>query len=100
MKLLAIMRAPDGADVRPAIARHARGELEALWRLYRDGVVREMYSPGAPGAVLILEAASAAQASATLSELPLLSEGIMTLEMIELRPFSAIEMLFSAGERA
>jgi hypothetical protein len=53
MRLLAIGRPRDGAG--PAdIARHTREEMRALWQLYRDGVVREMHSPGRPGAVLEL----------------------------------------------
>ena len=47
MRLLAIGRPRDGADVHQ-IARYAREEMRALWQLYRDGVVREMYSPGCP----------------------------------------------------
>ena len=58
MKLLAIMRPAGGADVREAVTARARAELSVLWALYRDGVVREMHSPGGPGSVLILEAAS------------------------------------------
>jgi hypothetical protein len=39
------MRPSDGLDVRVEVARHADAELRALWQLYRDGVVREMYCP-------------------------------------------------------
>lgn len=52
MKLLAIMRPRDGVDVRTGVERYAEAELRALWALYRDGLVREMYSPGGPGALL------------------------------------------------
>jgi hypothetical protein len=97
MKLLAIMRPGGGVDVRGEVARHADAELRALWQLYRDGVVREMYSPGGPGAVLVLEAGSADEAERVLSQLPLISAGVMALEVTELRPFGAIEMLFSGA---
>ncbi len=93
MKILAILR-PAVSDVRGAIAAHARDELHTLWQLYREDAVREMYAPGGPGAVLILEATSAQEAARQLQELPLLASGIMTLETIELRPFQALEMLF------
>ena len=98
MKLLAIMRPPEGADVTSLVAARARDELGVLWQLYRDGFVREMYSPGAPGAVLVLEAESAASAAAELARLPLLEGNVMRLELIELHPFSALEMLFSRPE--
>ena len=89
------MRPRDGIDVRAEVARHAEAELRALWQLYRDGVVREMYSPAGPGAVLVLEAESAQEAERRISEFPLITAGVMALEVTELRPFAAIEMLFS-----
>lgn len=57
MKMLAVgcLRDDAGAD---EIARYAREEMRALWQLSRGEVVREMYSPGRPGAVLVLEAPS------------------------------------------
>ena len=88
------MRPHEGVDVRAALGAHARAELGALWRLYREGVVREMYSPGRPGAVLIVEAASSQEAETLLSSLPLIAHGVMNLELLELRPFAALEMLF------
>lgn len=95
MKLLALLRPPEGTDVRSAIAAHAHEELLVLWQLYRQGAVREMYSPGGPGAALVLESASLDLARSTLEALPLLAHEVMALELIELRPFAAIEMLFS-----
>jgi hypothetical protein len=96
MKLLAIMRPRDGIDVRTGVARHAEAELRALWKLYRDGFVREMYSPGGPGALLVIEASSVEAAQRGVSLLPLIANEIMALELIELRPFSALQMLFLA----
>jgi hypothetical protein len=94
MKLLAIMRPRDGVDVQTGVERHAEAELRALWALYRDGLVREMYSPGGPGALLIIEATSAEEAHRLLSPLPLIANEIISLELIELRPFSALQILF------
>ena len=94
MKLLAIGRPREGAGA-PDIARLARAEMRALWQLYRDGVVREMYSPGRPGAVLLLETAARQDAEAALAGLPLAAAGIIDFELIELRPFSAFEVLFA-----
>jgi hypothetical protein len=89
------MRPHDGVDVRAEVTRHADAELRALWSLYRDGVVREMYSPAAPGAILVLEAESVREAERLVASLPLISARVMALEVTELRPFAAIEMLFS-----
>ena len=97
MKLLAIMRPRPGVDVAAEVARHAEAELRKAWDLYREGLVRELYSPAGPGAVLILEAASAEDGREALRQLPLLANGIMELELIELRPFGALQMLFASA---
>jgi hypothetical protein len=97
VKLVAIGRPRDGADVHQ-IGRYACQEMAALWQLYRDGVVREMYSPGRPGAVLVVEAAGPHQAEAAVAGLPLAAAGVIVFEVIELRPFSALRVLF-AGQQ-
>ena len=99
MKILAVLRPGDGGDVRAAIAARAQEEVRVLWNQYREGLVREMYSPGGPGAVLIVEAGSRDSAQSALGELPLLTDNVMTLELIELHPFAAFEMLFSREPR-
>ncbi len=96
MKLLAIGRPQPGVETRTAIARHAADELGMLWAFYRDGFVREVHSPGGPGAVLILEASSVEAAEERLAALPLVGNDIIEFELIELRPFTAFERLFSA----
>lgn len=93
--MLAIGRPRPGSNAREAVAQHAREELRALWQLYGAGVVREMYSPAGAGEILILEAASASDAESALSALPLVANGIIDFELLELRPLSAIQMLFS-----
>jgi hypothetical protein len=98
VKLLAIGRPRDGADGRE-IGRYARAEMAALWQLYRDGVVREMYSPGRPGAVLVLEAAGPQEAGAVVAGLPLAANGLIAFDVIELHPFSAFEVLFAGQQR-
>jgi hypothetical protein len=96
MKILAILRPPDGTDARDGVRKHGREELQALWDLYRTGFVREMYSPGGLGAILVIEAQSTEEAAERLAELPLLRNRIMQLELTELHPFSALQMLFGA----
>ncbi len=93
MKVLALIRPAAGA-ARGEISANAEEELRALWGLYRDGSVREMYSPGGLGAVLILEGDAIESVAAALRR-PLLENGIMRLELIELQPFRAFEMLFA-----
>jgi len=100
MKLLATMRPAQQGDLRKEVMAVASEELTALWKLYTAGIVREMYSPGGLGAVLIIEADSVQDAHDALSPLPLLTRGLMTLELLELAPFRALQMLFRAGASA
>jgi hypothetical protein len=96
MKVLAIGRPRAGADVRGEVVLHAAEEMRALWQLYRDGVVREMYMPGQqPGAVLVLETPAIQDAEAALASLPLVTAGVIEFELTELRPFAAFSVLFA-----
>lgn len=99
MKILAIGRPRDGRDVSQAIARHADAELHALWTLCRDGTVREMYSPGGRGIVLVLEVTTMEDARLPLVDLPLVEAGVIDFEVIELHPFGALSLLFADAER-
>jgi hypothetical protein len=71
--VVAVGRPQAGLDARAAIAPRAGAELTALWALYAAGAVREMYSPGGPRAVLLMESESIAAAAAALAGLPLVA---------------------------
>ena len=88
MKLLAIGRLREQPDVRAWIAQLAVAEMRALWELYRADVVREMYSVGSPGAVLILEAESQDAARVVLADLPLVAGGVIDFEVSSCTPSS------------
>jgi hypothetical protein len=94
MKVLAIMRPAREGDLRREVMAAADHELATLWELYTEGVVREMYSPGGLGAVLVLEVGTLDDARERLSRLPLIERGLMSLEVLELAPFRAMQMLF------
>jgi hypothetical protein len=98
VKALAIMRPAREGDLRGEVMAAADAELTALWELYTEGVVREMYSPGGLGAVLVLEVGSLQDARDRLSRLPLIERGLMALEVLELAPFRALEMLFRGSD--
>jgi hypothetical protein len=98
VKVLAVGRPRAGVDPRSAIAPHAHQELEALWHLYALGIVREMYSPAGPGAVLILEVESIGAGRETLADLPLVANQVIDFELIELMPFAAFDSLFATEE--
>ena len=64
--------------------------MDALRRLRADGLLLEAYSPGGPGAVLILDG-ERGDVDRSLQLLPLLRDGIIEAEVIELHPFQALE---------
>jgi hypothetical protein len=97
MKMLAIGRPCDGVDSRRDILPHVAAEMRALEGLRRDGLVREAYSPGGPGSVLILEADSREHALAALATLPLAVSHVIEFELIELHPFGAPHQSWARG---
>ncbi len=70
--------------------------METLWGMYTNGFVREMYSPGGPGAILVVEAPTGDEALAGLASLPLVANGLVDFDVVELHPFAALEALFPA----
>jgi hypothetical protein len=85
MRFLVICRPSPGADPRE-FARRLPDEAAAL-RLHKaTGILLDVWSPGGPGAVLMLEVASAASATDFAAALPLRVAGLVTAEVIELNP--------------
>lgn len=83
MKILAVCRPLVRAD---RLAPHLDAELAALRELSAAGILLEAYTGAGPGAVLLLETASAADADQALTMLPLRTAGLIEVEIIELRP--------------
>ncbi len=84
-----ICRPRSGIDVRREIGGRAGEEMAALRELRDEGLLLEAYSPGGPGAVLIL-AGEREHARAALGRLPLVRDGIVDAELLELHPFAAL----------
>lgn len=82
MKILALCRPVVPAD---RLAPHLDAERAALHDLYAAGILREAYACAGPGAVLILDAASATDADQALTALPLRAAGLIEVEITELR---------------
>ena len=65
---------------------HLREEGKALERWRETGILLEAYSPGRPGAVLILELPGPEDAHAHIGQLPLSVAGLIETELFELHP--------------
>ena len=101
MKIFAISKTAgvDFAALRP----HLEDEARAVWRLYREGCVREFYlrSDG-PGVVFAFEATTAEEVRSRLNELPLVQKGIIQFDVIPVGPLLSFELLMDelAGSAA
>jgi len=80
------------ADFKP----HAKAEAARVWELYQAGVFRELYfRQDRPEAVLVLECTDVDEANQMLNTLPLVKAGLITFEVIPLRPYSGFGRLFA-----
>lgn len=94
MRIIAIEVEKPGHDKRDFVP-HLRDEAKQGWELYKKGFIREMYfRDDKPEAVLILEAKDLKEAKEKLSELPLVKNGLITFELIPLKPYHGFERLF------
>lgn len=99
MKIIVLaQRRPDVApeQMRP----YFQAEVQAIWDLYAQDVVREFYTRGDQGgpAILTVEAENVEAAREALKKLPLVEVNMLDLEFIPLAPFNYLTHLFE-GER-
>jgi muconolactone delta-isomerase len=83
VQFLVICRPAEGGDPQD-FKRLIPFETEVLRELKANGTLVDAWSPGHPGAVLILETADPDQAARILAELPLLEADLITTELIPL----------------
>lgn len=95
MRIIAIEVEKPGLSKRDFVP-HLRDEAKQGWKLYKEDFIREMYfRDDKPEAVLILEAKDIDEAKEKLSTLPLVENGLITFELIPLRPYHGFERLFN-----
>jgi muconolactone delta-isomerase len=71
-------------------AAHIEAERERVRELYRDGVVRSIWSrKDAAGAVMLLECADESAAHAAVNSLPLAQRDMLELAILPLGPYPA-----------
>ena len=75
---------------------HFKAEVEAVWQLYTQGIVREFYTRADNGgpAILTVEADSVEAAQKALAGLPLVEMRMLDLNLIPLAPFTGLTHLF------
>jgi len=74
---------------------YAKAEALKVWELHQAGVIREIYfRADRNDAVLVLESDSVIEAQEILATLPLVQAGLISFEVIPLKPYSGFERLF------
>jgi hypothetical protein len=97
MKIL-VMPKPIEGVTREELLQHAPAEIQAVWELYKQGIVREFYTRAneAGRVVLMLESASVEAARDALAILPFVELQLIDFDMIPLAPFVGLERLFQS----
>ena len=85
MQFLVICRPAEGGD-QDEFKRLVPAETAALRDLKASGVLTAAWSPGRPGAVLLLEVPDQAEAARLVAEFPLVQATLITTEIIPLHP--------------
>src|SRR5947209_19262195 len=97
MKILVMPKPIEGVS-REEMLRHAPAEIQAVWDLYKQGIVREFYTRAneANRVVLVVESASAESARDALDVLPFVQLHLIDFDIIPLAPFFGLENLSAA----
>jgi hypothetical protein len=96
MKFIALEREVSGTTAEQ-FEPHLEAEAARAWELYQAGVFRELYfRQDRSEAVLVLECADVKEAKQVLDTLPLVKEGLITFDVIPLKPYPGFSRLFAA----
>jgi hypothetical protein len=78
---------------------HFKAEVEAVWDLYTQGVVREFYTRADNGgpAILTVECDNVEAARKALASLPMVEKQMIDLEFVPLAPFNGLHHLWEAA---
>lgn len=85
MLILVVCRPAEAGD-QAEFRRLVAAETGALRELKSSGVLTGAWSPGHPGAVLMLDVPDAGEAARVAADLPLVRAGLITTEIIPLHP--------------
>ncbi len=97
MKILVMSKPIEGVS-REEMLRHAPAEIQAVWELYKQGVVREFYTRASEPnrVVLVFESPSEEAAREAIAILPFAQLHLIDFDVIPLAPFFGLEQLSAA----
>lgn len=70
-------------------------EAEHVYKLYLDGVIREIYFNEKKNAVLLMECESIDRAESIIKSFPLVTNGLIRFEIMSLHPYTGLSRLMS-----
>ena len=98
MKILALEKEVPGITASAFTPALLKQEAARVWELQQSGMLREIYfRQDRSAAVLILECADSDQAQRVLATLPLVQAGLITFELIPLKPYPGLARLFAGA---
>jgi len=97
MKILAITKDVPGVSWENS-DEILKNETINAYKLYRDGIFREIYFTQNRDAIIILETESLNEASKFMNGLPLVEQNLITYELFELNPYYGFERLFTHSD--
>ena len=94
MKILALETGVPGVT-EERFTPHLAAEATRAWELHQSGVIRELYfRADRDEAVLVLECLSLEEARGMLATLPLVREGLIGFDLVQLRAYAGFARLF------
>jgi hypothetical protein len=98
MKILAIEKQVPGITGEQ-FQPYLKAEALKVWKLYQANLFRELYfRADRSDAVLVLECPDIEEAKLALDTLPLVKEGLVTFDLIPLRPYPGFARLFATDD--
>ena len=95
MLFLVIARLVEGTPLEQVLPL-VKPESAKIWEYYAADRVRSVYYfADMSGAVMLYEAANLADAQAAIVQLPMGKAGVLTFEIISLKPYTGFEQLFT-----
>jgi hypothetical protein len=95
VKIIAIERETPG-KTREQFMPYLKAEAAMVWEFYQNGLARELYfRQDQSTAVFVLECAEIADARAALDRLPLVRAGLITFDLMPLKPYPGFARLFT-----
>lgn len=72
-----------------------KSEAEFVYKLYLEGIIREIYFNDCKNAVIIIECDSIELAKTILNSFPLVKNGLISFEIAPLNPYSGLRRLMN-----